>query len=130
MFHNTIIGEGDAVEAADDLLVPVVLSSGKSGKPEDNQKGVQSPVELVARGANGKVLGRRVHPSVLTSFGGHRDQDTLVERRHVRRGGHANGYVCRADQVGSVRHGLRGVGRGPATLSVRSTPRSRPADSA
>ncbi|MEG3085640.1 hypothetical protein U1707_18520 [Sphingomonas sp. PB2P12] len=70
VFHNTIIGEGDAVEAADDLLVSVVLSSGKFGKPEDNQKGVQSPVELVARGANGKLLGRRVHPSVLTSFGG------------------------------------------------------------
>ena len=70
VFHNTIIGEGDAVEAADDLLVSVVMSSGKFGKLEDNQKGVQSPVELIARDANGKVLGRRVHPSVLTSFGG------------------------------------------------------------
>jgi hypothetical protein len=111
VFHNTIIGEGDAVEAGDDLLVSVVLSSGKFGKPEDNQK---CPEPGGARRARCERQGSRPPgPSVCADvLRGHRDQETLVERRHVRRGGHANGYVCRADQVGSVRHGLRGVGPG------------------
>lgn len=29
VFHNTIIGEGDAVEAADDVLISVEMSAGK-----------------------------------------------------------------------------------------------------
>lgn len=69
-FHNTIIGEGDAEEAADDLLIVVTIDSGKWGKPEENQKFIERPVEIVARGKDGKVLGRRVFPSVLTSSGG------------------------------------------------------------
>jgi hypothetical protein len=66
-FHNTIIGEGDAEEAADDLLVSVTMDAGKFGTAEENQKYVDAPVELIARDASGKVLGRRVHKGVLTS---------------------------------------------------------------
>ena len=65
VFHNTVIGEGDAEEAADDLLVSAVLSAGKFGRPEDNEKFVESPVVIVARDRTGKVIGRRSYPNVL-----------------------------------------------------------------
>ncbi len=69
-FHNTIIGEGDAEEYADDLLVSVTMSAGKFGTPEANHKYAGAPVELVASDSTGKVLGRRVHKGVLTSYEG------------------------------------------------------------
>lgn len=69
-FHNTVIGEGDAEESADDVLVSVAMSAGKFGTPEDNHKFVNSPVELVARDRTGRILGRRKHDSVLTSYAG------------------------------------------------------------
>ena len=67
VFHNTIIGEGDAEEAADDILVSVKMSAGKFGTPAENQRYVDAPVEIIARDSRGKVLGRRVHQGVLTS---------------------------------------------------------------
>lgn len=70
LFHNTIIGEGDAEEYADDLLIAVPLSTGKLGDPLASHKFIDSPVEIVARDASGKVLGRRVHKDVLTSYRG------------------------------------------------------------
>lgn len=66
-FHNTIIGAGDAEESADDILVTVEMNAGKFGTPEDNHQFIDSPVEIVARDRTGKVLGRRVHQTVLTS---------------------------------------------------------------
>jgi hypothetical protein len=70
LFHNAVIGEGDAEEPADDLMISVKMSTASRGKADDNQKFVDSPVEIVARDAKGKVLGRRVHDTVLTSYEG------------------------------------------------------------
>lgn len=70
VFHNTIIGEGDAEEYADDLLISVTMSAGRFGAPEDKHKGSDAQVVLVAHDAKGKVLGRRVHRSVLTGANG------------------------------------------------------------
>lgn len=62
---NTIIGEGDAEEAANDMLITVRLEADKFGdKPE---KYVDSAVEVAVKNAKGKVLGSRKWPSVLTS---------------------------------------------------------------
>lgn len=69
-FHNTIIGEGSAEEAADDILVSVSLTSGKFGSPEDNQVFLDSPVELLALDSEGNVFARRTHDAVLTSYKG------------------------------------------------------------
>lgn len=70
VFHNTIIGEGDAEESADDLLISVPMSAGKFGTADDNHKYTDSPVEIVARDVEGKVLGRRMYKGVLTSYEG------------------------------------------------------------
>ncbi len=70
VFHNAIIGEGDLEEPADDLLVSVQMTAGRFGAPEDKHRYADAPVELVAVDAAGKILGRRVHDSVLTSLMG------------------------------------------------------------
>jgi hypothetical protein len=70
VFHNAVIGEGDAEEAADDILVSVRMSAGKFGTAEDNHKYVDAPVEIIARDGRGKVLGRRIHQGILTSYKG------------------------------------------------------------
>ena len=69
-FHNAVIGEGDAEEAADDMMISVKITTANPGTAEDNHKFVDSPVEIVARDSEGKLLGRRVHDTVLTSYAG------------------------------------------------------------
>src|SRR3954453_19055522 len=59
VFWNTIIGEGDAEENADDLLVSVTLTAGKFGTPEENEQNVPGPLTIKATDARGKVLGAR-----------------------------------------------------------------------
>ena len=51
---NTIIGSGEAEEPANDVLVLVEVVSASGG--EDN---IATPLEIVARGEDGRVLGRR-----------------------------------------------------------------------
>jgi hypothetical protein len=62
---NTIIGEGDAEESADDILVVAVLSSGKWDS--DNQVFLDRPLSIKVTDATGKILGSRIFDSVLTS---------------------------------------------------------------
>jgi hypothetical protein len=69
-FHNAMIGEGDAEEPADDLMISVKMITATPGTAQDNHKFVDSPVEIVARDIKGKILGRRVHDTVLTSYEG------------------------------------------------------------
>jgi hypothetical protein len=59
---NTIIGEGSAEEAANDLLVTVEVK----GPPGEF---IEMPLTLVAR-ANGKVLAQRKFDSLLTTAEG------------------------------------------------------------
>ena len=70
IFHNTIIGEGSAEEAADDLLISVEMSAGKFGSAEQNHRYLETPVTIVARDSRGRILGQRTHGSVLTSYRG------------------------------------------------------------
>ena len=51
---NTIIGSGEAEEPANDVLVMVEVIGTTGG--EEN---IAAPLEIVARGENGRVLGRR-----------------------------------------------------------------------
>ena len=61
---NTIIGEGDAEEIADDALATVeVLSSG-------HEVNVAAPLVMEARDARGRILARRVFANILTSSEG------------------------------------------------------------
>jgi hypothetical protein len=62
---NTIIGEGDAEESADDILVVAVLSSGKWDS--DNEVFSEFPLSIKVTDSKGKILGSRVFDSVLTS---------------------------------------------------------------
>ncbi|HLL31087.1 MAG TPA: hypothetical protein VK403_08835 [Allosphingosinicella sp.] len=57
---NTIIGEGSAEEAANDLLVLVEVR-GAAGE------NIAQPLSVVARGGKGKVIGQRRFTSLLTS---------------------------------------------------------------
>jgi hypothetical protein len=59
---NTIIGEGSAEEAANDLLVTVEVK----GPPGE---AIEQPLTLVAR-ANGKVLAQRRFDTLLTTVEG------------------------------------------------------------
>lgn len=61
---NTIIGEGDAEESADDILVVAVLSSGKWDS--DNQVFLDTPLSIKVTDKTGKMLGSRIFDSVLT----------------------------------------------------------------
>jgi hypothetical protein len=58
---NTIIGEGSASEAANDLLVVVEV------KIPGGEANLVQPLTVVARGAKGKVLGQRRYANLLTS---------------------------------------------------------------
>ena len=61
---NVGIGEGDAEEAANDLLVVVEMRA-------DGEQFVEMPLRVVARGGEGnRILGERRWDSVLTSAGG------------------------------------------------------------
>ena len=61
---NTGIGEGDADEAANDLVVVVEVRA-------DGEQFIETPVRLVARGGEGnRVLGERRWETVLTSSAG------------------------------------------------------------
>lgn len=61
---NVAIGEGDAEEAANDLLVVVEVRA-------NGQQFVETPVRVVARGSEGnRALGERRWDSVLTSDAG------------------------------------------------------------
>jgi hypothetical protein len=51
---NTIIGSGEAEEPANDVLVMVEVIAASGG--EEN---ISTPLEIVARGEDGRVLGRR-----------------------------------------------------------------------
>jgi hypothetical protein len=70
IFWNAIIGEGDADEIADDLLISVQLIGDKFGGPERNQKIVDDPVTLTATDQKGKVVGSRTFRHVLLSTKG------------------------------------------------------------
>ena len=59
---NTIIGEGDAEENADDLLVAVRIRT-----HENEQTIIAGPVTLKVTDFRGKVLGSRRWESILTS---------------------------------------------------------------
>lgn len=65
---NTIIGEGDAEESADDVLVIAVLSSGKW--EANNQVFAEIPLEITATNSDGEILGTRRFATVLTSGNG------------------------------------------------------------
>lgn len=60
---NTVIGEGSAEEAANDLLVLVEVR----GPPGEN---IAQPLSVVARGGKGKVLGQRRFANLLTTAQG------------------------------------------------------------
>lgn len=61
---NTIIGEGDAEEAADDLVVVVEIRA-------DGHHFIDTPLRVVARGGEGnRVLAERRFDDVLTSDAG------------------------------------------------------------
>jgi hypothetical protein len=70
VFWNTIIGEGDAEEKADDLLVSVTLSAGKFGTPDENERNLEGMLTIKATDQNGKVLGIRTAKNLLTSTRG------------------------------------------------------------
>ncbi len=62
---NTIIGEGGAEEAANDMLVTVRLeANSRATKP---QMYVTAPVEVIIRNSRGKTLTSRTWSSFLTS---------------------------------------------------------------
>jgi hypothetical protein len=62
VFWNTIIGEGDAEENADDMLVSVTLRA-----DEGNEQNIDGPVTIEATDEKGKVLGTRTARNLLTS---------------------------------------------------------------
>jgi hypothetical protein len=62
---NTIIGEGDAEEIADDLLVAVRLTV-----DSQEQENIAGPVELTVQDASKKTIGKRTWKDVLTSKDG------------------------------------------------------------
>ena len=65
---NTCIGEGDASEPADDLLIEVpVLAVVRAG--QDGQTNTSVPIVMTAQ-AGGKVVGQRTVASTLTSHEG------------------------------------------------------------
>jgi hypothetical protein len=67
---NTIIGEGDADENADDILITVQLIGDKFGKPEDNEQVLDDPVVITARNEKGKLVASRTFKHVLLSTRG------------------------------------------------------------
>lgn len=65
---NTIIGEGDAEEAANDMLVTVRIEGDKFAN--DSQEFINSPIDLTVTGPKGQLLGSRRWPNLLTSSKG------------------------------------------------------------
>lgn len=63
---NTVIGEGQAQEPADDALVTVDVIATSGG--EEN---IGVPLTIIAHDAKGKVLGQRRVTDILTSHTGH-----------------------------------------------------------
>ncbi|MDB5680147.1 hypothetical protein [Sphingomonas bacterium] len=60
---NTIIGEGDAEEIANDALFTIDLRS-------DGQQNIREPITLTATDLKGKILASRILPGLLTSRNG------------------------------------------------------------
>ena len=60
---NTIIGAGDAEEYADDLLVVVEIRTG-------GHHFLETPLRIVARGRNNRIIAQRRFDSTLTSEAG------------------------------------------------------------
>jgi hypothetical protein len=60
---NTIIGDGDAEESADDLLVAVELRS-------EGQRVIDEPLHIIVRGAGSAILAERRILSAMTSAQG------------------------------------------------------------
>ena len=60
---NTVIGEGDALEPADDLLVAVEVRT-------DGHQFVEGPLHVTAHGRDGRLIAERRLEAVLTSDGG------------------------------------------------------------
>lgn len=61
---NTVIGEGEAAEPADDMIAFVVVGS------MGEQSFRETPVDVVATDAHGKILARRRFENVLTTDAG------------------------------------------------------------
>ena len=59
---NTLIGEGDAEEPADDLLVVVQVRS-------EGEQYIETPLHIVARGRGGRVIAERRIEGLLTTDG-------------------------------------------------------------
>lgn len=57
---NTLIGEGDAEEPADDLLVVVQVRS-------EGEQYIETPLHILARGRAGRVIAERRFDALLTS---------------------------------------------------------------
>jgi hypothetical protein len=62
---NTVIGEGSAREAADDVLVTVEVLA-----PSGTEENISVPLAISARDAKGKLLGERRIATLLTSRAG------------------------------------------------------------
>lgn len=60
---NTIIGEGDAKEPANDLLIMVEV------KGSGGEENIATSLKIVARGEGGKLLGQRSHKDLLATDG-------------------------------------------------------------
>jgi hypothetical protein len=60
---NTVIGGGEAEEPANDLLVVVEIKT-------EGQQNVSTPLRVVARGGDGRLLGERRFTGALTSEAG------------------------------------------------------------
>ena len=59
---NTVIGSGEAEEPANDVLVLVEVVAAGGG-----EESISTPLEIVARGENGRVLARRRAGDLFTS---------------------------------------------------------------
>jgi len=61
---NTVIGAGDAEEAADDILIVVPVRANEEQFSDD-------PLTIRVTGSDGKLLAERVHSTILTSDEGY-----------------------------------------------------------
>lgn len=91
---NTIIGEGDAEEHANDALFTIDVKS-------DGEQNIAQPVTLIATDSHGKVLAKRVVASVLTSESG-----SVTPALWVRDVGCA-GTVNFTAQIGTAKRSVR-----------------------
>lgn len=70
VFWNTIIGEGDAAEPADDMVVSVGVTSAGTGVGETREANLKDPIKIVAVDEKGKVLGSRIFGNVFINSAG------------------------------------------------------------